>query len=325
MSKLLDSFADISHHQTEVDLVAYKNAGHDRIALKATEGESFKDPEFVDRWKQAKDLKLKRVCYHFLRNAYSGVKQADFFLKTVMEAGEILPTDEFALDTEDEKTPALAKTCSVNFTNRMAASSYKSGLVYSGKYYLDPAKLSADSFPIGWRNLWISDYSGVLEIPNGWKLDQIVARQYGSKISVAGLGSVDYSLILKEWLDVVTIEEIEDLFKRYLLTAETTQAQIDKDGIYVHNLVDVLARFAGTYIRSDGVGNRLFHQADDSDPRYVSVKSQLEAVAGKISELTTAVQSIPASGDPDVVKQAAIDGVVTGLNKVVDSIKSITN
>jgi len=44
-------FADLSHHQADVDLPAYARAGHDRVFFKATQGTTDTDPAFAARWR----------------------------------------------------------------------------------------------------------------------------------------------------------------------------------------------------------------------------------------------------------------------------------
>ena len=50
---------------------------------KATEGETYIDPEFEYNWNSIKENNIYRGAYHFYRSNDSPQKQADFFLKTV--------------------------------------------------------------------------------------------------------------------------------------------------------------------------------------------------------------------------------------------------
>lgn len=75
---------DVSHHNSGVDV----NAG-DFVILKATEGQSYTDPQFFEYVKELKEDKLVG-CYHFIRADVKGNdawKEADNFVRRVIEAG----------------------------------------------------------------------------------------------------------------------------------------------------------------------------------------------------------------------------------------------
>ncbi len=202
---MVASFADLSHHQSIVDLAAYARAGHDRVALKATEGLSYVDPTFTARWRQAGQLGLARVVYHFARAANSGAAEFDHFLATVA-AGGIGPRDWLCLDAEDITAPARATGHAAEFTNRAAARGISRGLVYTGRWFADPNRLTASVLAPGWRRLWLSDYTpgqpdDQVEIPAGWTRTQLAARQHTDRATVPGVaGGCDYSRVLADWL-----------------------------------------------------------------------------------------------------------------------------
>lgn len=281
-------FADTSHHNSNIDFAAYVNAKYDRIAFKATEGLDYVDPTFTVRWNEARKYKLSRIAYHFLRNAFSGVQQADHFLKTVLTAGELTEFDTLVLDTEDETAPALALSCTNNFIERMIATGHKFGVIYSGKWYMDPQHMVAGNIPDGWRNLWVSGYTSEMPLPIGWSKSQVVAwqytkGQYTNKAAVSGIpGEVDQSKILTDWLDMATVEEIEGLFKKYIIAHQTTATQDPK--LNVHNLADVLNRLIETL--ATGQGNKIFsgltRGAVAGDPSTFSIRDQLKSIHAKL-------------------------------------------
>jgi lysozyme len=207
----VSAFADLSHHNL-ADLRFYA-PGHDRVVLKATEGTGYLDPTFTSRWRQAGELGLARVAYHYLRNRYSGADQWKWFLSRVAGAGRPGIRDWVCLDTEDTDTPARAAACSQEFVAAAAAAGYHDGLVYTGKWYADPNRVTASLFPSGWRRLWLSDYTagqpdGAVEVPSGWTGGQIVARQFTDKASVPGVqGGCDYSRVLRDWLSTTPTPE----------------------------------------------------------------------------------------------------------------------
>lgn len=213
------TFADISHHQTSVDLAAYKAAGHDRIVMKATEGTGFVDPAFADRWREAGRLGLARVAYHYSRAKFDGAVEFEHFWSVVQAAGGIGQRDRLCLDVEDTNTPARAVANCREFGARAIASDITGvtrGMVYTGNWYVKQVAqagggaLAADVFPPGWRHLWISHYDGSVPddeilIPAGWSRDQVVARQFTDRATVPGVsGGCDYSRLFRDWLPPAT-------------------------------------------------------------------------------------------------------------------------
>jgi lysozyme len=202
------NFADISHHNANVDLAAYKAAGHDRIVIKATEGTGFIDPMFRTRWMAAGKLGLKRVAYHFARAKFNGANEFDFFYRIVQEAGGFGPKDSACLDVEDPDTPDRAAAEMKEFVNRAVAKGITRGLIYTYNYYGVHHAIAPSQLPVGWRHMWMADYTpgqadSDIELGAGWTRDQVVARQYTDRAIVAGIGSTDYSRLEHEWLTAV--------------------------------------------------------------------------------------------------------------------------
>lgn len=227
----MTTFADISHHQSTVDLAAYATV-HDRVVLKATEGTTYTDPTFAARWRQAGSLNLARVAYHFARNANTGSLEFDHFLSVVDSAG-IGPRDWLCLDTEDTASPGRAVAAAQEFTARAVQRGYANGLVYTGRWYAEPNGLTADAMPPGWRRLWLSDYTTAhsdtgMPLPTGWTRAQVVARQHTSTATVTGItGPCDYSRVLADWLQTTMAPGDDNM------SAEDVQALSDKlDAIF---------------------------------------------------------------------------------------------
>lgn len=202
----MTSFADISHHQGAVDLAAYKRAGHDRIALKATEGTGFTDPTFAARWRRAGQLGLARVAYHFARARFDGADEFDHLLAVVRAAGGLGARDRLCLDVEDPDTPSRAGANARQFAARAVQRGITSGLVYTFRSYAVNHGIAPSLFPAGWRRLWLADYTAgqadsMIELGAGWTRAQVVARQYTDQAHVAGIGSLcDFNRLLREWL-----------------------------------------------------------------------------------------------------------------------------
>lgn len=203
---MVTRFADVSHHQAQVNLTTYRSGGHDRIVLKATEGTGFVDPAFITRWKQAGELGLARVAYHFARAKFSGMDEFDHFWTVVQTAGGLTRRDRACLDVEDTDTPHRAAANVQEFGRRAQARGVSQGLVYTGNWYANPNGITADLLPPGWRQLWLSNYDSSVSdtnvaVPRGWSRDQLKARQYTASANVPGVsGPCDYSRVLQDWL-----------------------------------------------------------------------------------------------------------------------------
>ena len=212
-------FADLSHHQNAVDLAAYQAAGHDRVILKATEGTGFVDSTFAFRWRRAGELGLARVAYHYARAKFSGADEFDHLWAVVQAAGGLTERDRVCLDVEDTDTPTRAAANASEFTGRAAGRGVTRGLVYTGRWYAQPNRVTASVFPAGWRQLWLSHYDQSVPdeqilLPAGWTRDQLVARQFTAAAPVVGVGGLcDYSRLLRDWLPSTPPVQEDDMFE----------------------------------------------------------------------------------------------------------------
>lgn len=209
----MTAFADISHYQT-VDLAAYQRGGYDRICMKATGGAldgtlRFADSTFAARWRQAGQLGLARVAYHFARNNNTGGDEFAWCWSQIQAAGGMTSRDVLCYDQEDNR-PGMtvwAAQRAREFTAAAVRAGVTGGWIYSGCWYLNPAGLTAAMLPAGWRQLWISDYTAgqadaAIEVPSGWTRAQIVARQYTDNTSYPGIPApCDGNRVLREWLE----------------------------------------------------------------------------------------------------------------------------
>lgn len=206
----MKTFADISHHQGVVDLAAYARAGHDRIVLKATEGKGFTDSRFAANWKAAGKLGLARVAYSYAEAQDNGADDFDHLLAVVESVGGLGPRDILCLDVEDvddgSKDYSRAQFHVREFTNRAAARGFGEGWLYTGRWYANPAHVDPTDCAPGWRKLWLSHYDQSVPddqilLPAGWTRDQVVARQFTSTATVAGVtGPCDYSRLFVDWI-----------------------------------------------------------------------------------------------------------------------------
>lgn len=296
---MVTTFADLSHHQT-ADLAAYARAGHDRVVLKATEGTGFTDDTFADRWRQAGQLGLARVAYHYARNKFNGADEFDLLWRVVQGAGGLGDRDRLCLDTEDTETPRYAVREAQQFTARAVALGVTRGLVYTGNWYVKQVAsagggaLSASVFPAGWRQLWLSHYDASVPddqiiIPNGWARSQCVARQYTDRATVAGvLGGCDYSRLFVEWLTTGPTEE------------ETLAILTDDEKTRLMRAVDQINGAVG------------FGQT--------SFSTTIEATLAKVNNLTNEVRALASvTGNDEAVVLGALGEVESVLSAKIDA------
>lgn len=200
----MNEFGDFSHHRA-VDVRDYFSRGYDGIAWKITEGTGYEDPTWADAYRIARDLKKRFIGYHFDRAKFAGNLQWDFFMsRWLAVAGSLRPgLDRPCLDSEDTDTPSLAAASAAAFTRRAVERGCATGWLYTGKWFADPNGIVLDHLPPGWRNGWLSDYTagqadGAVELPAGWRLEQVVARQYTSTHEWPGQpAGVDFSRMLR--------------------------------------------------------------------------------------------------------------------------------
>jgi GH25 family lysozyme M1 (1,4-beta-N-acetylmuramidase) len=235
----MKTFADISHHQGAVDMSAYARAGHDRIVMKATEGIGFTDSRFAANWKAAGDLGLARVVYSYAQAEDNGAADFDHLLDVVNKAGGLGPRDIFCIDVEDVDDPgdmARAQFHVREFTNRAAARGFAEGLLYTGRWYANPAHVDPSDCAPGWRKLWISHYDQSVPddqilLPTGWTRDQVVARQFTASATVAGVtGPCDLSRLFRDW--IINPSPKEDPMADYSLADDVRGKEWVKEAIH---------------------------------------------------------------------------------------------
>lgn len=88
---------DVSHHQGDIDWSSVPNDKYKFVYIKATEGESFKDKNFVKNYRKAKENGFKVGAYHFWTFCKSAEAQLANLMNTVpILYGDLVP----AIDME---------------------------------------------------------------------------------------------------------------------------------------------------------------------------------------------------------------------------------
>lgn len=159
------------------------------VIVKATEGATFKDPDFKDNWRNASRPGLRRGAYHFFRSSKDGEVQARHFISTVgdIRLGDLPPV----LDIE-----TIHLGCSRELLNQRAlqwlrtveAHYGKKPVVYASASFIKDhlMKEITEYYPI-----WVARYGK--DRPG---LDSWVWWQFTDRAVVKGVpGEVDLSVM----------------------------------------------------------------------------------------------------------------------------------
>ena len=82
---------DVSHHQGQIDWLAVWDSGIEFAYIKATEGDDFRDPEFIRNWREARSSGIARGAYHYFTFGTPGREQALNFIGAVPRDEDALP------------------------------------------------------------------------------------------------------------------------------------------------------------------------------------------------------------------------------------------
>lgn len=94
---------DVSHHNGKINWNIVASAEEPKIEfafIKATEGESFTSPAFIENWQGISATKLGKGAYHFYRTTKEPQKQAAHFSQTLEQNQFDKLKDCYALDIE---------------------------------------------------------------------------------------------------------------------------------------------------------------------------------------------------------------------------------
>ena len=108
---------DVSHHQGVIDWNALSRDGIAFAYIKATEGETFRDPSFATNWGEAAKAGLSRGAYHFFTQCRTGLDQARNFITVVPRDLRALPP---VLDAES-MDPCANGTRAANVVSEIEA------------------------------------------------------------------------------------------------------------------------------------------------------------------------------------------------------------
>lgn len=157
---------DVSHWQGQMDWPKAKAANVWFAFIKATQRLTVTDSRFLINWQQAKAAGILVGAYHYFQPTYDPVAQAEYFVNTVLAAGQTADLP-FSLDVEEQgSTPGfsdMVKTC----LNKIEELTGRKPILYTSIYY---ANHYLGTVTPAVADLWIANWTQNQNpnMPNGW-------------------------------------------------------------------------------------------------------------------------------------------------------------
>jgi len=148
---------DVSRWQGPMHWRQARQAGNEYAWIKATEGTLWIDPRYLDNAEGADMAGLLWGPYHYFRNAYSWLEQAEHFVARVLEG----PTPSLppALDFEDTKTPANGALIRAFVESVETRLQLGRPLIYTGAWWWNDVRLGHCQTWAARYPLWIAHYN----------------------------------------------------------------------------------------------------------------------------------------------------------------------
>jgi lysozyme len=193
MAKIVPLAVDLSHWDPAHDYDQVRQDGIVGVIYKATEGQTYTDPTYVEQQQAAKAAGLKWGSYHFADSSPVGGQ-----IKNYLRFAAPDPDELFCLDWEDNPTGngmMSVADCKV-WIKEVEDALGRQGqcVIYSGNTAKEQLGDREDSF-FGSRRLWLAQYSPTPTWQRSWSgfwLWQFTDGVYGpTPHSVDGIGNCD--------------------------------------------------------------------------------------------------------------------------------------
>ena len=189
---------DVSDWQGYIDYSQVKNSGIDVVYIKASQGNSIKDPYFEINYENAKANNLKVGFYHFLTatTVEEAEQQATFFTSVI--SGKQVDC-KLAMDYEqfDGIDTQLINQIAMAFMQKVEELTKKQVIIYSDLYN---SESTFNSELASQGELWLAyygDYKNLENVNSSWST--FIGVQYTDQGNVAGInGKVDRDLFTEE-------------------------------------------------------------------------------------------------------------------------------
>lgn len=169
---------DVSHHQGRVDWRKLAGNGMDFAFIKATEGSSHLDEQFIQNWRGASGENLLIGAYHFFSFDSPGERQAAWFIKNAGTlTGRLAPVVDVEYYGDKEKNPPDEEEVRKNLEKMCALLETEYGikpiLYTTYAVYKKYIRGHFDDYPLWIRNVY---YSPDLDLGDVWMFWQYTDR-----------------------------------------------------------------------------------------------------------------------------------------------------
>ena len=201
MNKTQTAGNDVSHFQGTVDWPAVKAAGSVFAFAKASDGNTYSDPQFQLNWQAMESAGLLRGAYHFYETNDDPATQAENFLTALgaLKENDLPPVVDIESFKGNYGSASIAQNLQI-WLNIVQQACDRTPIIYTGtafwNEYLDAGFAH---YP-----LWIAEYSvSQPTLPNGWT--QWSFWQFSESGSTAGVnGAVDSDFFNGSAQDLLT-------------------------------------------------------------------------------------------------------------------------
>jgi GH25 family lysozyme M1 (1,4-beta-N-acetylmuramidase) len=175
---------DVSRWQGKIDWTKVAAAGYHYAIIRATIGDDYTDPRFLENWHGAQNAGLLVSAYHVIAPKAAAERQIAHFFAVLGNLKADLP---LCMDVEREDGTALetitrcVKACLLNTEDR----DQRKPIIYTARWFWDRYVLPAPE----WRtyDLWVASYTSSAILPRDWKSWRF--WQYSESGAVPGSGS----------------------------------------------------------------------------------------------------------------------------------------
>lgn len=155
---------DISSYQGDIDFAKVKKAGITFVIIKATQGNTYRDPRFKNNVIEAKNAGLVVGAYHYYMTDDDPVSQfANFSSQAILTKGDLPPAVDIEAMAWHSKPHLHVKL--QTFLNELERHYGVKPILYSGLYFANKNLSGFADYP-----LWLAQYEVEKPtIPKGWK------------------------------------------------------------------------------------------------------------------------------------------------------------
>lgn len=197
---------DVSHFQGNVNWPAVKAAGINFAFAKASDGNTYTDPQFATNWRGMQTAGLIRGAYHFYESNDDPQTQAQQFLKVVgtLDRSDLPPVVDIEKSNGNFGSKNLASNLQI-WLDTVEQKLQCTPIIYTNCAFWNANLVAYSTSSFSRYPLWIAQY-GVTQpkIPNAWS--NWTFWQSSESGNVAGItGAVDTDLFAGTMPDLLAL------------------------------------------------------------------------------------------------------------------------